>query len=85
MKPFLITFFFLGTLRDFFETFLDTFFCLGFFLGLLVVSYTGCFKVFWGAFKRFFQSFFFNFMISSNGETFSNIGDFDSLLDEKMF
>jgi hypothetical protein len=24
-------------------------------------------------------------MISSNGETFSNIGDFDTLLDEKMF
>jgi hypothetical protein len=37
---------------------------------------------FWGVFSEFFL---FKVMISSNGETFSNIGDFDSLLDEKMF
>ncbi len=58
LKLFLITFFFLGTLRDFFETFLDICFCLEFFLGLLVVSFTACFKVFFRAFGGYFESFF---------------------------
>jgi hypothetical protein len=75
----------LGTLRDFFETFLDICFCLEFFFSLLVVSFTACFKVFFRAFGGFFESFFKKIMISSNGETFSNIGDFDSRLDEKTF
>jgi hypothetical protein len=53
-ETFLIIFFFLGTLRDFFETFLDIFFVFRFFLGLLVVSFTTCFKVFCRAFGEFF-------------------------------